>query len=133
MLDRLPDEIIDVILELACPPLQWPDYPEKGQDRLSLLRSMILVSKDVGSRAQAMLWREPVLGKDVEGAAFVAACEEQKWGGLARHVRVLHFHEGISWSVVAALPRKLSTLRRVFSSYLRGEVDLCDFAACTGT
>jgi hypothetical protein len=133
MLDRLPVELLDDILELACPPLQLPDYPEKRQDRLTILCSMSLASKLVGSGAQPMLWREPVFGQDVQGAAFVAACKEQRWRGFAKHVRVLHFHGGMSWSVVAALPRKLSTLRRVFSSYLRGEVDLCDFTACIGT
>jgi hypothetical protein len=61
MLDKLPPELIDNILVLACPSTSWPDRNRYDCLRRSFLYRCCLVSKGVKERAQALLWKNVVV------------------------------------------------------------------------
>ncbi|BGP15395.1 hypothetical protein JCM10213_005105 [Rhodosporidiobolus nylandii] len=61
MLDRLPIELLDKVLELAAPPLTntLDDYIER--DRRTTLRACALICRRVSRVAQALLWKDLTL------------------------------------------------------------------------
>ncbi|GAA6036086.1 hypothetical protein JCM8097_006606 [Rhodosporidiobolus ruineniae] len=87
MLDRLPPEILDTILVLTYPPSPWPDKDDVDKERRQNLRSLSLVSKAVGTRAQLLLWREFVVGHYHSLAAAGRGLNRQK--SLAAEVRTV--------------------------------------------
>ncbi|BGP13641.1 hypothetical protein JCM10213_007818 [Rhodosporidiobolus nylandii] len=101
MLDRLPPELLDEILDLPAPVLDWP---AGSRERKETLRRCCLVCKAVKARAQPLLWRDvdfssPARVRDLDKAAL----GKQE---LAELVRT--FSRGI---VVSALPRFVNLVR----------------------
>ncbi|BGP13630.1 hypothetical protein JCM10213_007806 [Rhodosporidiobolus nylandii] len=115
MLDRLPAELLDEILDLAAPVLDWP---AGSRERRETLRRCCLVCKAVKARAQPLLWRDvdfspPARVRDLDKAV---SCKPE----LAELVKT--FKDKFA---VSALPRLVNLVRLS----LVGTVSLVDLHA----
>ncbi|GAA5914050.1 hypothetical protein JCM6882_001833 [Rhodosporidiobolus microsporus] len=81
MLDRLPPELLDHILELAVPPASTLN---EAKPREETLRQCSLVSQAVRERAQALLWRDVVVRIPAQAARLLQLVKEGDVGDLRR-------------------------------------------------
>jgi hypothetical protein len=113
MLDKLPPELINHILVLACPSPGWPDHLYLDGDPRCLLRNASLVSKRIKERAQTLLWREVVveMGKEVEVLASLVKGDETK--GLMAQTRPPGGSERNELPMLTALALGFPQLKKV--------------------
>jgi hypothetical protein len=89
MLDKLPPELIDHVLVLACPSTAWPDRLSCDRERHHTLFAASLVSKRIKERAQALLWRDVVIETDKEVEVLTVFVKREEPKGLMAKTRLL--------------------------------------------
>jgi hypothetical protein len=113
MLDKLPSELIDHVLVLACPPTEFPDRSYCNRERRHILFTASLVSKRIKERAQALLWREVVVETDKEVAILTALVKGDEKKELMAKTRVLGGSYSINLASLNALASGFPELKEV--------------------
>lgn len=130
MLDRLPPEIIDYMLEIAFPSPDWPLYPRRAEsERVESLQSLALVCKAVSERSQRHWYRELYFAEDWHGSEFEEGCSKERTKELVKVVETIHaddFYPG----QIGSLAWTFKQLRKSYISECQKPFNLRNFAEC---
>lgn len=134
MLNRLPAEVLDEILQLAAPVLP-PEYTTRREaERRVMFKGAALVCKVVSSRAQALLWRQLDLNDLAKRAALARLLKESNPPEARNSVRVIRAKAPVHTMVLREVLLRLPRVDEIQLVGLDGTlVDLSQLAAATGT
>ncbi|BGP15438.1 hypothetical protein JCM10213_005061 [Rhodosporidiobolus nylandii] len=110
MLDRLPPELLDVVLDLAMssPPL----FPNETA------RACCLVSRAVGQRARRLLWRDIRVSRD-GGQRLLEQLQQPGMGEMAKLVRIM-LTEAVDAETVCRILQCLPNVEEASLDYATG-------------
>jgi hypothetical protein len=129
MLDRFPLDVFDYFLEVACPPLVWPNYSRlQYTERHRTLLALSLVNKAIGRRSQKHLWEEVDYPGDEESWTLHAVKSKE----LVAMTKTLHAHTETSPRAVGESLAHFPSLKNVYLSSIAKPIDVRDFADCRG-
>ncbi|GAA6036145.1 hypothetical protein JCM8097_006638 [Rhodosporidiobolus ruineniae] len=132
MLDRLPPELIDRILELTYRPAPFPDPDDVDQERRRTLSRCCLVCSALRERAQPLFHQEVALRKSDNASAFFRLLLADEAGEVSSRVKTVRAGFAVGPAVLRSTLKKLPQLEAVHIAERRMLVgELADLAAPT--